>query len=106
MCCVFCFLIIITDTIDHAVDHEYDARPSSCRPSKSDQKIGITITSRYIIDSVFFLCVIYLNSTINSTTFLFQGYSILGIHISAKLTIQIAVESLTSDIELLSTVYL
>ena len=54
----------------------------------------------------FFLCVIYLNSTINSTTFLFQGYSILGIHISAKLTIQIAVESLTSDIELLSTVYL
>ena len=81
---------------------------SSCRPSKSDQKIGITIsiTSRYIIDSVFFLCVIYLNSTINSTTFLFQGYSILGIHISAKLTIQIAVESLTSDIELLSTVYL
>ena len=54
----------------------------------------------------FFLCVVYLNSTINSTTFLFQGYSILGIHISAKLTIQIAVESLTSDIELLSTVYL
>ena len=53
-CCVFCFLIIITDTIDHAVDHEYDARPSSCRPSKSDQKIGITITNRYIIDSVFF----------------------------------------------------
>ena len=54
----------------------------------------------------FFLRLIYLNSTINSTTFLFQGYSILGIHISAKLTIQIAVESLTSDIELLSTVYL
>ena len=54
----------------------------------------------------FFLCAIYLNSTINSTTFLFQGYSILGFYISAKLTIQIAVESLTSDIELLSTVYL
>ena len=54
----------------------------------------------------FFLCVVYLNSTINSTTFLFQGYSILGFHILGKLTIQIAVESLSSDIELLSTVYL
>ena len=38
---------------------------SSCRPSKSDQKIGITSTSRYIID-FFFLCVIYLNFTSNS----------------------------------------
>jgi hypothetical protein len=42
---------------------------SSCRPSKSDQKIRITSTSRYIhgyIIDLFFLCVIYLNFTINS----------------------------------------
>jgi hypothetical protein len=64
---------------------------SSCRPSKSDQKIRITITSRfifgYIID-LFFLCVIYLNSTIFKFYYFKDTVSLVFLF-SGKLTIQI-----------------
>jgi hypothetical protein len=54
---------------------------SSCRPSKSDQKIGITRTSRYIID-LFFLCVIYQNFTSNFIhDFIISRLQYLGFHI-------------------------
>ena len=60
---------------------------SSCRPSKSDQKIRITITSRYIfgyiIDLVFFMCDI--SKFYYFQILLFQGYSIFGFPIFGEI---------------------